>query len=402
MNLVDFVELRKNLVNTSLKEVNLVGTLKKLTKNQIENLNRIEDCVLEVKDSYGKVYSLGDLDELKGKEVVLELARGQFSNYFEDFSELIERHPYSFELSEYYIHQGEVDQKSDGSVLMDLYRNCLRFISFLKQLSDNKNTSGGELELYFHKIGKSLILPITYDIEDLQNSKLDNIEYFVQKFEEELHSEDRKKLFVNDLVDYFSGKERNFSLILKEFVVVRDNYYHSLDIYLEGFSFEKIKTSSLIYFQEISDKIHETIRKVSNYLFAIPIAFLFLASRLDFETPSIAKNFSLLVLGYLFFILIWNIFFKNIKESLDSVKKEILRFQDKIKNVSDLSEIKQELNTEIKGKLLQNQYSKLRLLKIVTVLIVIVLTIVVCYIHWESITGFLKEVQCQCFKAKPE
>ncbi|WP_291868717.1 hypothetical protein [Maribacter sp.] len=186
-------------------------------------------------------------------------------------------------------------------------------------------------------------------------------------------------------------------MILKEFTVVRDNYFHSLDAYLEGFSFEKIKTSSLVYFQEISDKIHETIRKVSSYLFAIPISFLFLASRLDFDTPSITKNFRLLFLGYLFFILIWNIFFKNIKESLDSIQKEIIRFQDKIKNVSDLSEIKKELNDEIKDGLLQSQYNKLRLLKVITILIIIVLTIVVCSIHWESIMIFFKEIQCQYF-----
>jgi hypothetical protein len=145
----------------------------------------------------------------------------------------------------------------------------------------------------------------------------------------------------------------------------------------------------------MSDKIHETIRKISNYLFAIPIAFLFLASRLDFKDPSILKNLGLLALGYLFFILIWWVFFKNIKESLDAVKKEIIRYEKKIKNVPDLEEIKSELY-KLKDETLKSQYNKLLLLKTVSVAIIFVLSSIVLLIHHNEVISIAESI-CNYF-----
>ncbi|KAB7528429.1 hypothetical protein F8C76_11235 [Flagellimonas olearia] len=389
MSLKHFVKIRQDLIEDNFDGLNIKGNIKNLTTEQADSLKLVEDCVLEIKDSNGNVFSIENLNEIIGNNITLELASDQIPNYFESFENLINKHPYSFDLEEFYVHEEKINQDSGLSGIMKAYRNCLSFILFLSEIADNKNSSGADLELYFHKIGKSLILPITYTVEDLKKSKLGDIEGFLEKFNEKLHAEDKKRLFINDLVDFFSEREKAFSILIVKFRVVKENYLHSFDAYLEGFSFEKIKTSSLIYFQEISDKIHETIRKVSSYLFAIPIAFLFLASRLDFENPSLTKNLSLLILGYLFFILIWKIFFKNIKESLDSVYKEIIRFQKKIENVSDLSEIKDEIENEIKGDLLQSQYKKLCLLKGITVSIVVVLTMVVVLVHWELFARIL-------------
>ncbi|KAB8154302.1 hypothetical protein EZY14_007640 [Kordia sp. TARA_039_SRF] len=385
MELKDFIEIRQSLKNGKVKDFHLVGSVVNLSNLQISLLKNLEEAIYEIKDSNGQIYGCEQLDQLENKDISVELTLGDFPNYFESFSEVIEKHPYTFELDEFYIHQGNITKYDDDNKLMTSYRNVLMLISFLKQLADNKNENTDGLELYFHKIGESLILPISYTVKDLKKSKIEDIENFLKQFSNELHSEDRKKLFVNDLIDFYSRKRKSFSLILKEFKQIQNNFFHSLDAYLEGFSFEKIKTSSIVFFQEISDKIHDAIRKVSSYLFAIPISFLFLASRLDFETPSITKNFTLLVLGYLFFILLWKIFFKNIKESLDSIDIEINRFLKKIENVSELNEIKIELKNDIKGKLLSNQYKKLFLLKIITTLILSTLTIVVFYIHWSSV-----------------
>ncbi|SHI95836.1 hypothetical protein SAMN04487911_10894 [Arenibacter nanhaiticus] len=383
MELKDFIKIRQDLKNERLEDFHIVGDIINLSKEQISLLQNLEESIYEIKDKAGKIYGCEQLDQLLYNDISVELASGEFPNYFESFSELIEKHPYSFDLSDFYIHQGNITKYEDDHALMNSYRNVLELIAFLKKIADNKNETASGLELYFHKIGESLILPISYTVKDLNKSTVEDVQNFIKQFSNELHSEDRKKLFVNDLVDFYSRKRRDFSIILEEFKQIKDNYFHSLDAYLEGFSFDKIKTSSVIYFQEISDKIHDAIRKVSSYLFAIPVSFLFLASRLDFEAPSLAKNFMLLVLGYLFFILLRKIFFKNIKESLDSIDKEIVRFQAKIENVSELNEIKNELEKDIKGELLSNQYEKLKLLKRITCSIIVALTVVVFYIHWS-------------------
>lgn len=267
---------------------------------------------------------------------------------------------------------------------MQAYLTNINFIAFLCEIADNKNSTAGNLTLYFHKVNRSLKLPIDYNYDDLKSSNLKEMSKFIEDIKNGIHKEDRKKLFVNNLADFSSSRDNKYSSIIKEWIIINENYTHSFNIYLEGFSFEKIKTSSIEHFQELSEKINETIRKVSNYLFAIPVAFVFLTSRLDYENSSLPKNISLMFLGYLFTFIIWEIFFKNIKESLDSIKEEINRYEDKIKNVKDLRGIKSQLEN-LKDISLQNQYKKLKTLKVVTFLIVLILTLAVCFIYLTEI-----------------
>lgn len=391
MKLENFVTLRKSLVNSKVEDSHILGSIEHLSAEICEVIKNLEECIIELKDENGVINPCSKINDLIGKTITLEIAQGEFPQYFENFSKLIERHAYSFDLLDFYVHEGDITPANSEHPLMLAYRNILHLIDFLKKKSDYISETGGELTLYFHKIGKSLILPIHYYSEDLKKSRVSQIENFCSSFDEGLHKDDRRNLFKHDLIDFYSKKEKYFSLMLKEWDILRDNYLHSFDSYLEGFSFEKIKTSSLSYFQEMSDKIHETIRKISNYLFAIPIAFLFLASRLEFKEPSLLKNLGLLALGYLFFILIWWVFFKNIKESLDAVEKEIVRYEEKIKNVPDLEEIKSELD-KLKDKTLKSQYDKLLLLKIVSITIILVLSSIVLLIHEKEVVSIAESV----------
>ncbi|AKA36020.1 hypothetical protein [Flagellimonas lutaonensis] len=384
MNLKDFIAIRKSLIQTTVEESNISGIIENIQPHHTTAIESLEECILDLKDEEGTAHIAANAKELEGQNISIELAHGEFPNYFETFADLINKHPYSFDLLDYYVHEGNISPDSTEDGLMSSYKSTLKLIEFLKDKSDYDSNTGGELTLYFHMIGKSLILPVKYSTDDLKTTKVDEIEVFVSSFSDGLHQDDRKNLFKHELIDFYAKKNKKFGFLLKDWNVLNENYLHSFDSYLEGFSFEKIKTSSLSYFQEMSDKIHETIRKVSNYLFAIPIAFLFLVSRLDFEEPSATKNFGLLFLGYLFFILIWWIFFKNIKESLDAVKKEILRYEEKIKNVPDLEEIKGELEN-LRDKTLQNQYRKLILLKVISLTIILTLTVIVLIVHKQEI-----------------
>lgn len=399
MELEDFVALRKSLVQSRVQGTSIFGIIENLQPNHATVIESLEECVLELKDEEGTICIAPNAKILVGQGISIELAYGEFPNYFETFADLINKHPYSFDLLDFYVHEGNISPNNSEDRLMSSYKSTLKLIEFLKDKSDYDSNTGGELTLYFHMIGKSLILPIEYSIDNLQTTKVGEIEVFISSFKEGLHQDDRKNLFKHELIDFYAKKNKKFSFLLKDWNVLNENYLHSFDSYLEGFSFEKIKTSSLSYFQEMSDKIHETIRKVSNYLFAIPIAFLFLVSRLDFEEPSATKNFGLLFLGYLFFILIWWIFFKTIKESLDAVKKEILRYEEKIKNVPDLEEIKGELEN-LRDKTLQNQYGKLTLLKVISLVIIITLTIIVLIVHQQELISFFEFIGRK-FKDKP-
>ena len=394
MELKDFVALRKSLVQSRIEEKNIFGVIENLQLEQATVISHLEECVLELKDEKGTAHAASNAEKLVGQNISIEVAQGEFPTYFETFADLIIKHPYSFDLLDFYVHEGNIGVGNTEHALMNSYQGTLSLIGFLKDKCDYDSSTGGELALYFHMIGKSLILPIRYSVEDLKAAKVSKIEAFVSTFNEGLHQDDRKNLFKHELIDFYKKKNKKFGLLLKDWDVLNENYLHSFDSYLEGFSFEKIKTSSLSYFQEMSDKIHETIRKVSNYLFAIPVAFLFLVSRLDFEEPSATKNFGLFFLGYLFFILIWWIFFKNIKESLDAVKKEIARYEEKIKNVPDLTEIKKELEN-LRDKTLQSQYGKLKLLRIISIIIIVTLTAIVLTVNQQEIAWFWEFISNQ-------
>jgi len=381
MHFKDFIVLRNLLTNDSVIGLNIIGYIEDLNKESLSIINRLEACIIEVENTENIIIGFSDIKNQIGKTIKLKVSSGQFPQYFETFEELIDKHQYTFNLDDFYIHSENIDHlNSTGNNLFINYKENLDLIDFLQELSDNKVSSSGNLELYFHKIDKSLILPISYSVLDLKKTTISNINSFKEKITNSIHSEDKRKLLINDLIDFYENKEKEYSLLLEKWKNLNSIYDKSINSYLEGFSFEKIKTSSLVYFQEITDKIHETLRKVSSYLFAIPIAYLFLASRLEFKEPSFAKNITLLILGYAFFFLIWFIFFKNIEESLNSLKKEIVRYQEKIKSLSHLQDIKNDLSL-LRSVQLNRQFAKLQLLKTITVLIVIILTLAVVVIH---------------------
>ncbi|PRX38646.1 hypothetical protein [Salegentibacter salegens] len=310
---------------------------------------------------------------------------GLFPNYFENFSEFIEKEKYELTLEKYYIHQYRITEKEhQDHYLMQSYFQNLHLIGLVKELADHSNITAGKLKVYFHRVGNSLILPIEYGVSELENLTLDDVKEMREDIFGGIHKSERSKLFVNELMNIFTNKEKKYSFLIENWSLLKENYYSSFESYLEGFSFEKIKTSSLQYFQELNDKIHETIRKVSNYIFGIPIAFLFLISRLEFSEPSAVKNFSLLGIGYLFILLIYKIFFKSIEESLDSIKNDINRYESKIKHISSLSQIHTELK-QLKNNTLENQYNKLKTLRWVTFFIALGLTSLVFYLSWNSV-----------------
>lgn len=388
MILDDLIRFRKRFQNLEYSDRRLNGYIPSLDQSDIEFLISVEECIFEMQDDKDKFYTGSQLDSLINKKLILKIDLGIFPNYFENFAEFIEKEKFKLTLDEYYIHEyGITESINQDAPIMQKYFQNLHLIEMLKELADHDNMSGGKLKVFYHRIGNSLILPIDYGVEELNLSDLTDLTLLKQDILNGIHKSERSKLFVNDLMNLFVNREKKYSVLLENWNLLKENYFSSFESYLEGFSFEKIKTSSLQYFQELNDKIHETIRKVANYIFGIPVAFLFLVSRLEFTDPSALKNFSLLGVGYLFIMLIYKIFFKNIKESLDSIKQDIERYENKIKYITSLGQIHSEL-VILKTVTLQEQYNKLSTLKLVTLFISIGLTILVLYLNRSILISF--------------
>ena len=116
---------------------------------------------------------------------------------------------------------------------------------------------------------------------------------------------DKKELFINELVNFIENNSSDYLTIVKNWKIILNSYNKSYKLYLAGFSFEKIKTSSNEHFQKLLDRIYDSISKVSGYIFGIPIGFILLLNYFDYTGSLIFKNIVILLLSILFFVLIW-------------------------------------------------------------------------------------------------
>ncbi|HET8885616.1 MAG TPA: hypothetical protein VFM70_04595 [Salinimicrobium sp.] len=392
MNLNNLIEARSRFSEHFSEEGFLYGNIEKVDQDDIDVLKKIEDAVYEVKKGKGDFITLDQVHKNIGSAINVTIEVGLFDNYYSSLLEFVEKNKYDLKTTVYFIEEYEISSSDVTSKnIIRNYLQNLSLIELLELLSNHSNSSACNLKLYFHKVGESLILPIEYTVDNLRNMNIEDVAELKREFSQDIHKSERKKLFINELINLYSGQNKDYSLLLKNWSLLKESYYNSYDSFLEGFSFDKIKTSSLEHFHDLNDKIHETVRKVSNYIFGIPIAFLFLISRLEFSNPSTLKNISLLGVGYLFILLIWKIFFKSIKESLDSIKEDISRYEAKIKHVSNLSSIVADLR-KLKDETLKNQYDKLSFLKTITVIIAVGLTILVSYLGWEDIVDLVMNI----------
>ena len=206
MKLKDFVAVRKSLVQSKVEGSTISGTIENLRPHHTNAIESLEECILDLKDVGGTAYIAANVKKLEGQNISIQLAHGEFPNYFETFTDLINKHPYSFDLMDYYVHEGNISPNDSQDGLMSSYKSTLKLIEFLKDKSDYDSKTGGELTLYFHMIGKSLILPIEYSTDDLKTTKVDEIEVFVSSFSDGLHQEDRKNLFKHELIDFYAKK----------------------------------------------------------------------------------------------------------------------------------------------------------------------------------------------------
>lgn len=188
---------------------------------------------------------------------------------------------------------------------------------------------------------------------------------------------------MNELINFLEKNNKSYEKLIQGWDNLISNYNKSYSLFLSGFSFEKIKTSSTEHFQKLVDKIYESIGKAANYIFGIPIGYILILNNFDFSGLSILKNFILLLLGLIFLLLIWFILFKNIDESIEAIKFEIIDFIEKIETVSELDSIKNKLEN-LKEVEIKKQYNKLKIVKTLTIVIYSIIVIIFCWVFIDK------------------
>lgn len=387
--LQNIVELRKNLSNVSIESFGFKGFLASINDD-------VKIILEQIQPLRGCYYTLDNKDVIfdnieSGKEVCIIIDLGAVPNYYNSFPDFIRSNKNKLEHSEFYIQ--EIDYfhgKSPANNLVENYIINISIIEFLSSISDYKKPVADSLELFFYKAEQGAAFKIEYSEESLQTD-LSGLVSGISELRSDCtiptDSKVRKQLFINELINLLNQKGNTYQTLLDNWETLIDNYKKSFSLYLSGFSFEKVRTASIEYFHELTDRIHSTILKYSTYIFAIPVAYILLIRFLDFSGENWIKDTFLLAFGILFFVLIWYVSFKSISEAIAAIEKDILSFKDKIGEDDSLQNIRLELDEQYK-KVIPRQKRKLCLVKVLTILILVSLVTAYSLIHFKKLEIF--------------
>lgn len=327
-----------------------------------------------------------EIDQLAnyiGQKVTLEIKTGNINNYFETLENFISGNKFECKLQDFFIAAIDYRENISENNLILNYKSNLQLINFLKEISENKKVSSNEIELFFYKSGKGVDIKINYELKQLSDFSASITSEFKRQLLEPFNGEDKKQLFINELINFLEKNGKSYEKLIQGWDNLISNYNKSYSLFLSGFSFEKIKTSSTEHFQKLVDRIYESIGKVANYIFGIPIGYILLLNNFDFTGALLIKNFILLILGFVFLILIWFVLFKNIDESIKVIEDDIIDFIKKIENVSELESIKEKLE-KLRDEEIKKQRSKLALVKVLTIVIYTMIVFIFCWVFIDK------------------
>ena len=378
--------IRKALEIRNVDSISSDGFLN-VNNDNIEHIKSLFGFdLIEVMD-FDKVNSIliNEIDNYLNQSVYLELRTGNVSCYFETFDDFIRGNKFKPLNKDFYI--AELDYSSVDKIdneLIKLYDVNIQLIDFLTSISNSDIKIGDKLKLIIYRNASSLLeININYNIDNLHLfSKIENLDEIKKELLDKIKGSDKKELFLNELVNFVSNGKDNYIEIVENWDKIFELYKKSLSLYIAGFSFDKIKTSSNEHFQKLVEKIYESIGKASNYIFGIPIGFILLLNYFDYSGVSIFKNIIILSLSLLFFLLIWFILLNNIKESIEAIEEDIDDFISKIQGVKGLESIEEKL-LNLKETKLKKQRNKLLIVRIITTVIFILTFFVFLYIFFD-------------------
>ncbi len=357
--LVNIIDIVKKIKNYKYENHIIKGDLC-LTNDDIGNINKINDLV-ELQDSSDEFFSPENLTDHINEDISIEINVNNIKGYYDSSSSFIIQNKIEFKVKTFYLKEEDFFYKEGqkcSNERINNYLNNIKLIDFLKSISDYKNQLGSDLELFFYQAKKGLKLKIDYQFNDLKPLNINILNELENHFFDKPDKEERKQIFINELVSLLKN-DGSYKNLLKKFESIKDNYDKSFKLYLSGFSFEKIKTSSLGYIQELTDRIYNQINKATANIFIIPTAYIFVLKSFAFSDSSF-QNFLLLITAFIFSLLMHKIIFSTMEEGLDSITFDIEKLREKLGS-KFCQDIKEDLEKLDKQK--ERQSKKIILLK---------------------------------------
>lgn len=263
--------------------------------------------------------SEGDTIKLKWK-----IATNGSVLFFNSYADLLENHKSVFRgenLDQFYIAQDNVLSTEDGeNSRLATLTSVVNLISLLSKIAHyhDEKTKEDVFRLVFiltekdtHKpyVLKTLFQEIDLSIGAIGLSTLNELVEAQDK--NYAHSSEKLGIFRFALANVISQcppSDNEFSYLLKHWSELLTEYKASFDIYISGFSFNKVRTELAKAEIELASSLSKVMNDITGKLFGIPISLVALISMLKLE--SILENL-VLVFGTLLFSLIVSGLVKN-------------------------------------------------------------------------------------------
>ncbi|WP_209390134.1 hypothetical protein [Chryseobacterium sp. RR2-3-20] len=370
----NIILLKQRLTNLQTVDFGIKGSIKSLKSTDINIIKNVWNFIDEIfKAESNETIYIDNIHDFLSFQVEIIVKIGDVPGYYKTFNNFLSSNKIKCLSKKFYIEELNYREDVDTIIpsIVNAYKLNLQIILLLSKIADYKKEQGNKLELFFYKSEKGVSLDVAYSENDLYNLRAAKIVDLKTQLLDSIDSSERKQLFLNELISDLDKNGSTYANLLKDWETIIANYEKSFKLYLSGFSFDKIKTSSLEYFQKLSDRLYDSINKVSSYIFGIPIGYILLINNFDFKGEQTLKNISLVTLGILFFLIMWFVFFKNIAEAIGAIEGDIRKFKEKIENRSELKEITTELSN-LEDKSIKSQKNKLFLVKVLSAIILIV------------------------------
>ena len=324
-----FVEIRKSLSDSVYIDGVIRGaiTIDDESKAAMLALSR-EGCIEEPVFCNGRAVQLVNLNQDEVCEVSLLPGNVSGGRYYESFDRFVKANQIAPPSDPYYIHDLDYFHGNATTLPEDLekYFAVVSFVDYLRSVADYSQNS----DLVF--ITKSALeISVNFNTSDL-SCDLKELEVLVSHLSDESQRLERKQLF-KSVLSQFIGDElpkfERFRYLLRQISNLNEEYRNSHQLYVEQYSFHKVKAELDKELLDLGDKIQGVINDAQNKFIAVPAAFVLLATNFDFSGKNLALN-GTLVIGSLFFSVLVQILLGNQFASLAFIEDATNRFEGSV------------------------------------------------------------------------
>lgn len=317
---------------------------------------------------------------------------GQFAASFEDFlTKRIHLHsiPEAFYIvdPEYYHGANE----SNTPDVIDKYKTMIWFIECLLNISDHEyNEPNGFKKLVFFQ-GESVDLCVQYEKGDIVELGLPEKACLNEYFNQSPHMDQKRSIIKKALIKALTKvpNSERFRYLLKNIAAILENIKADYQIFINDFSFDKIKDNIERDKLDFILKLNKTLSDIQNQLLAIPLGFLIAGAQITPGAGCTPKNLMVLLGMAMFAILMW-VLTKNQKSNSDAILKEITLQKNKVE--ASHPEIKERIGKSYDDLLVREKSLESNLL-IVRCIIVFCLLATIIFIFdykqaWENLISY--------------